>query len=97
MRGGCLEFLNLGYTGDVGSEDPQLPLTRASSLPAVLSMAPVPVLLLVPLSEAEGPAGSGAGRPSVQSWGGAGQGGPMAPEVHSPTPPPDPTLAPTPT
>lgn len=38
-----------GKGGTLGTwgplEEPQFPLTRASSLPAVLSMAPVPVLL----------------------------------------------------
>lgn len=49
-----------------------------------------PSCSLAPLSEAEGPAGSGAGQPSVQSRGGAGQGGPTAPEVPSRTPSPHP-------
>lgn len=79
--------------GTLGTWGPTIPssLLPGPALCPLSSPWPrCPSCSLALLSEAEGPAGSGAGRPSVQSWGGAGQGGPTAPEVPSQTPPPHP-------
>lgn len=80
-----------GTPGTWGLRIPQFPLTRASSLPAVLSMAPMPVLLPGAAERSGRASGSGqwggAGRLCVQSPGGEGLGKAVARLSRSPADP----------